>query len=385
MYYGFLNTYYMMNNKRILVVCTTDSMIWNFLTPHIDYLIFKGYTVECACSRTGLYYNELECKGYKLHEIDFERNPFCSKNVTAFFKLRKLIKKGEFDIIHCHEPVGGAMGRLAGASCRKYVMYFAHGFHFFSGAPKKHWFFYYTFEYILSFLTDAIVTICKEDYERAKKLYAKNTYYIHGIGVDFKKFNVVDTIQYRREIRKEYGVGEDDILLISVGEMIKRKNHQIILSAMKSINQDKVHLFICGDGELQEYLKKLSISYGIEDKIHFLGFRRDVPNVLCSADIFIFPSLWEGLGLAGLEAMYMGIPVIGSKRQGIKDYVRDGETGLLFNPENEQDLSNAINKIINNHNLVDKFRKKGKEVALLYSIENSINEIEDIYKKEGII
>lgn len=371
--------------SKILIVCTTDSMIWNFLTPHIDYLRSKGFQVECACSRTGFYYEELESKGYVLHEIQFERSPFRLKNVKAFFDLRKLVKAGGFDIIHCHEPVGGAMGRLAGKSRGKKVIYFAHGFHFFEGAPLKHWILYFTFEYILSFFTNALVTICQEDYQRSKKLHAKRNYYIHGIGINFKKYDNVNTEFYRQTIRNQYGISEKDVLLITVGEMIKRKNHEIILSSMKISKRDNLHLFICGDGELIEYLKELSITYGLKNRVHFLGFRRDIPHVLCAADIFIFPSLWEGLGLAGLEAMYMGLPIIGSKRQGIKDYVIENKSGLLFTPTNEKELSRCIDDIIERNNSDNNFNREGMEIAKRYSIENSIKEIEAIYIKEGII
>lgn len=371
--------------KKILIVCTTDSMIWNFLTPHIDYLVNKGHDVECACSRTGFYFDELEERGYVLHEVDFQRSPFRIKNFSAFFSLRKLITDKGYDIIHCHEPVGGAMGRLAGRSCGKYVMYFAHGFHFFDGAPLKHWILYYSFEYILSYFTDAIVTICKEDYERSKNFHAKNCYYIHGIGIDYCKYDISNPEQNRNQIRHDLGIKNNDIVLITVGEMIRRKNHQIILEAMNVIRRNDVHLIICGDGELKDYLLSLSKDFGIADNVHFLGFRRDIPNVLCTADVFIFPSLWEGLGLAGLEAMYMRIPVIGSMRQGIKDYVVDNKTGLLFNPQNKDELISCIETIINNSTKATEFGKNGRDMSLKYSIENSICDIENIYIKEGII
>lgn len=374
-----------MENKKILIVCTTDSMIWNFLTPHIDYLVNRGHDVECACSRTGFYFDELTDSGYILHEVDFQRSPFRIKNISAFFTLRKLIKAYDYDIIQCHEPVGGAIGRLAGRSCGKYVMYFAHGFHFFDGAPLKHWMLYYSFEYILSYFTDAIITICKEDFERSKKFHAKNCYYIHGIGIDYSKYDITNPKQNRKQIRQNIGVKNQEIVLITVGEMIRRKNHRIILEAMSAINRHDIHLIICGDGELKDYLFKLSKELGISDKVHFLGFRRDIPNVLCAADAFIFPSLWEGLGLAGLEAMYMGIPVIGSRRQGIKDYVLDNNTGLLFDPQDKYELVSCIESIFQNPKSNSKFSENGKNIALKYSIENSVNDIEKIYIKEGII
>ena len=162
-------------------------MIWNFLIPHINELKKKGYIVECAASKTGIYFEELKDKyDIQIFEIPFTRNPISLKNIKSFFALSKLIKKRKYDLIYCHEPVGGMMGRLAGKLNGKKVIYMAHGFHFFKGASAKHWMIYYPAEFILSFFSDALITINQEDYSRAKKLYAKHNYYIHGIGIQEK-------------------------------------------------------------------------------------------------------------------------------------------------------------------------------------------------------
>lgn len=368
---------------KILVVCTTDSMIWNFLIPHIKFLIDKGVEVECACSRTGFYFDELvNLNGLVLHEVCFERNPFKKRNLMAFSQLKNIIKEGEFDLIHCHEPVGGAMGRLAGKCCKKKVMYFAHGFHFFSGAPLKHWFLYYVFEYLLSFLTDSIITICHEDYDRAKRLHAKRCYYIHGIGVNFNKYNIDYPNDIRKKYRKEIGLLDTDIALLSVGELSIRKNHKVVVEALKKLNNPNLHFVICGEGDELANLEGLVNNLGLNDKVHFMGFRRDIPYLLRACDYFIFPSLWEGLGLAGIEAMYCGLPVIGSNRQGIKDYVIAEETGFLFEPNNPEQLCDIIENIIqvDNKTMIN----KGIEIASSYSLERVVEELDVIYKKEKV-
>lgn len=375
-----------LNKKKILIVCTTDSMIWNFLIPHIFFLREKQIEVECVCSKTGFYYDELVDKyNIKLHEINFARNPIKKQNINAYKQLSNLIKINGYDVIYGHEPVGGAMARLAGKRNHKYVIYIAHGFHFFNKAPIKHWILYFSFEYILSFLTDAIVTICKEDFLHAKKLHAKRCYYIPGIGVDFSKFKIADKDYYNDRYRKEIGIKTDDIVLLSVGELSIRKNHKVIIEALAKLKDDKNKLVLCGEGNQEEKLKKICIQYGVEESVFFLGFRRDVANVLCMADIFIFPSLWEGLGLAGIEAMYNQLPVIGSNRQGIKDYVINGETGYLFEPMSVDDLVDKIDKLSKNEKLRISLGENGKNKAELYSLNNSKKALERIYIKESII
>lgn len=369
---------------KVLVLCTTDSMIWNFLIPHIKYLLDKGHQVECACSRTGFYFDELvDIYGFTLHEIQFERSPFKIKNCKAFCQLVKLVKSGNYNLIHCHEPVGGAMGRLAGKISRKKVMYFAHGFHFFKGAPFKHWVLYYVFEYLLSFLTDSIVTICNEDYNRAKRFHSKSCYYIHGIGVDFKKYELHSITETREKYKNLFNIPPDVPILLSVGELSVRKNHKVLLCALPKVKCQNVHLVICGEGEELKNLSLLAQKLDIINRVHFAGFRRDIPEVLSIGDAFVFPSLWEGLGLAGIEAMYSGLPVIGSNRQGIKDYVIDGKTGFLFEPENSDQLAHCINKVLSCDRTL--LVRNGHEVASQFSLGNVINELDKIYKSESIL
>lgn len=371
--------------KRMLIVCTTDSMIWNFLIPHIKELEKKGIWVECACSRTGFYFDELEqIYNIRLHEINFGRNPFKLQNISAFKKLLKLIKLEQYDIIYGHEPVGGAMARLAGKANRKKVIYLSHGFHFFKHAPLKHWILYYSFEFVLSFFTDAIITICSEDFKNAKKLHAKRIYKIPGIGVDFNKYDISDREFLRKSMRKKLGLSENDVALVCVGELSKRKNQVVILEAMSRMNNEHIHLILAGEGQLEKYIEKKARDLGLTDKIHLLGFRRDVANILCIADIFVFPSLWEGLGLAGIEAMYSGVPIIGSNRQGIKDYIINNKTGFLFDPTNVKQLCNAINMMLDDKCNTKKMIFEGKKLVEMFSIDNSIKELNKIYEAEGL-
>lgn len=372
--------------KKALIVSTTDSMIWNFLIPHILELEKHGIRVECACSNTGFYFDELKNKyGLVLHEIPFARNPFKAQNVRAFKRLSRLIKENRYDLIYGHEPVGGAMARLAGKANHKYVLYIAHGFHFFEHAPLKHWVLYYSFEWILSFLTDAIVTICQEDYQHAKKLHAKRCYYIPGIGVDFSKFDSINKEEERKKYRSEFDFSCEDFVLITVGELSVRKNQIVVLRAIKNLSNNNIKLILCGEGDQEEFLRKTCKELGIDSQVKFLGFRRDVPKVLCAADLFIFPSLWEGLGLAGIEAMYSGLPIIGSDRQGIKDYVINEKTGLLFCPNDDKLLGKHIERLMEDEEYRKDLSFAGKEFTAKYSIENSIKALNVIYTSEKII
>lgn len=361
--------------KKVLVVCTTDSMIWNFLVPHIEFLQSKGVIVECACSKTGFYFEELQSKGLVLHEMPFERSPFRLKNIKAFFKLKKLIKDNGYDLIQCHEPVGGAMGRLAGKSCRKKVMYFAHGFHFFKGAPKYSKL-YYVFEKYLSYLTDILITINHEDYVASQKFHAKANYLIHGIGIDTSKF-IRNT--NRIYLESEFNLSIENKYILSVGELIPRKNHLSIIRAMSSL-PDNIHYLIVGDGIYKTKLIKEVHIRGLDDRVHFLGFRKDISMICNAADMFVFPSIQEGLSVALMEAMAIGLPIVASNIRGNCDLIDEGKGGYLVKFYDSEEYSLRIKQLFDNPDLMSAFGQYNQRKITLFDIKTVLKEIENIIK-----
>ena len=205
------------------------------------------------------------------------------------------------------------MTRLAAKKARKYgslVMYTCHGFHFHNSSSKKNWLLYYPVEKFLSKYCDYIVTINREDYNRAKTFHCKNVRYIPSVGVDI---NAIKKLVVNKAEKKEsIGVPADKTLIISAGELIERKNHEVIIRALAKINNPDVYYAIAGKGPLKEYLSDLAKELGIADRVIFLGFRTDVFELYHAADISAFPSKIEGLGLAGVEAMAAGVPLVSS-------------------------------------------------------------------------
>jgi len=337
----------MMNEikNKILVVCTTDSMITNFLIPHIDDLKARGHQVECACSRTGQFMDML-VNDYHIttHEIDFYRSPFSFANIKALRDLLRLVKKGNYDVIFCHEPVGGAMGRFAGHLCGIKVVYMAHGFHFFKGAPKKNYLFYVV-ENLLARWTDVLITINSEDYLASTHFACDKRIKLNGIGVDTKKFSYEPNRDYINTI-----VDKESVVLLSVGELIPRKNHEVVIKAIASLNDKSIHYLVAGEGELMSYLTNLATRLAICDQIHLLGYRTDI-NKLCNAcDIYIMPSLQEGLSVALMEAMAAGNAIIASSIRGNTDLI-DANGGILVSPCDIKEYAVAIRKLADSKEL----------------------------------
>lgn len=360
---------------KVLILCTTDSMLTNFLVPHIKNMEKKGYYVDCACSITGDFFAILrDVFKFNMYEIGFERSPFSLKNISAFFELNALIKKNKYDVIFCHEPVGGAMGRFVGRLHHSKVVYMAHGFHFYKGAPAKMKLFYLV-ERFLARWTDVLITINREDYEASLKFKAKKKVLTNGIGVDTSKFICEPNKTYIRQLLR---VSEDDCILLSVGELIVRKNHESIIRAIKKINNPHIHFVIAGDGELTEYLHKLIKSLNLENQVHLLGYRRDISKLCNSADIYVMPSLQEGLSVALMEAMSCGKSVIVSKIRGNVDLIDEGKGGYLVEAKDIDGYAKAITDLVSNSLLQKSFGDYNREKVKLFDIKKVINQIDEI-------
>ena len=355
--------------KKILIVSTVSRQFYLFEQGNIEVLKSLGYEIHGAANFADA--NErLDALNIIRHPIDIQRSPFSLKNIKAYQQLKELMRAKNFDAVHCHSPVGGVLARLAAKSIQlSPVIYTAHGFHFYDGAPKTNWILYYTVEKFLSRFTDLLITINKEDYERAKKFKAKRVVYIPGIGVDCNKF--IPHEKKRNEKRKELGLHDDTIVLLSIGELIKRKNHETALKAIAELKNQKLIYLICGRGELESHLRQLSRKLGIEEKVLFLGFRNDIPELCMASDIFIFPSYQEGLPVSVMEAMSAGLPVVCSAIRGNKDLIENDKGGFLLGAKDVEGFAKSIDMLIKNHNLgkdmgrfnLDKVKTYDKQVV----------------------
>ena len=321
--------------SKILFITNTANKIGSFSTASIQAAQKTGIEfnmVACwSCSKEEM--NKLEKEfGVKLHHVELDRSPYSFKNYSAFKQIEKIICEEGIDYIHCNTPVGGILGRLAGKKCKvKKVIYQAHGFHFYKGAPIKNWLMYYPVEKLLARFTDAIITINKEDYELAKsKLKLRNggkVYYVPGVGIDTSQYSTNTTL--RKDKRIEMGLQESDIALISMGDLIERKNYDTAIRAIAEAHNKNLQYYICGKGPEEENLKKLAQKLGIAKQIHFLGFRSDVKELLAASDIFLFTTKQEGLPRSMMEAMASGLPCIASKIRGNSDLLENSGGGFL--------------------------------------------------------
>ena len=341
--------------KKALFVATIYGFLNSIETNNMRLLQDMGCEVHCMANP---YQDQDPAKarvetpnidaigGIIKHDWVCARSPYDKNNIIALKQLKSLLDSTHFDIVHCHTPMGGVLARIACAPYRKKglkVIYTAHGFHFFKGAPRKNWLVYYPIEKELSRVTDTLVTITREDYALARgSFFAGRTSYVPGVGVDLEKFR--DVAIDRDAKRREMGIVPSDILLLSVGELNTNKNHQVVIQALGRLSNPRIHYVIAGTGDQADSLQKLAEECGVN--LHLLGYRDDVPELLKAADIYALPSLREGLNVSLMEAMASGLPCICGKIRGNVDLIDNGCGGTLFDPTDVASCANALEAML---------------------------------------
>lgn len=372
------------------MLATTAAMIEQFNKNNIEILRDMGYVVDVAGNfETGNPISDkkidefkywIEMGNGKWIQIPATRNPLDIRGL--FQSVRILIRENKYEFLHCHTPVGSVIGRIAGHNMNIPVVYTAHGFHFFKGAPLKNWMIYYPIEKILSRWTDTLILLNQEDYGIAqKKFHSKRVEYIPGVGVNREEIRkaVID----RNAMRKTLGLNQDDFVIISVGELIKRKNQGIIVETLAEISNPKVKCIICGKGNQKEYLEKLIVKNNLQDRVFLLGFREDIAALCKMSDAFFFPSKQEGLSMAMMEAMAAGMPIIASDIRGNRDLIQDGFGGILVGPDDKQGYVNAVKCLVDNSDIREKMGKNNIVESAKYDRKIIEEKMKKIY--EGLI
>ena len=377
---------------RVLFVATVVKT--HIMEFHIPYLqMFQEAGWETAVAARNDYEDPSDCvipycDNY--YNIPFARNPLHPSNVRAYRKLKNVIDKGNYDIIHCHTPVGGMLGRFAARHTRKRgtkVIYTAHGFHFFKGAPLLNWLVYYPAERWMAHYTDDLITINKEDYNRVQNFKAKRVHYVPGVGIDLEKFvpprDFTERQREKDEKRRELMLKPEDFVVLSVGELIKRKNHEVVIRAIAQIKREseetynRIQYLICGRGVLEQKLKQLAHDLDVEEHVHFLGYRSDICQICHASDLFVFMSFQEGLPVALMEAMACGLPVACSNIRGNQDLVNDGENGVLVDNTPNAVTSYICNFVDEDEVLQDdvKVRLEKMQMFDLTSVKEKMSQI----------
>lgn len=373
-----------MSRGKVLFLATVYTHLATFHIPFMRLLEDKGYEVHAAASAAEGRKEEVEAIGVKCWDIPFARSPYSPKNLRAFQELKRLLEAHHFALVHVHTPVAAFLGRyLAKATGQGPVLYTAHGFHFYKGAPLRNWLIYYTAERLAARWTDGLIVMNGEDFDNARRLGFepdKNLFYVHGVGVDLTHYSPLASP--KEYIRLELSLSPTGVVVTCAAEMIPRKNHMLLLNAWKILSArcSDCYLLLMGTGELlsvlQEKVKEEQIP-----RVYFLGYRRDVPQILRESDIVTLTSKHEGLPRCIMEAMAAGKPVVATDVRGSRDLVEHGKTGFLVELGDVEGLVSALETLIKNEGLRKSMGKAGLEKIKDYSLDRVLCEMEAIYKR----
>lgn len=367
--------------KKVLFVATVvKTHIMEFHIPYLKMFKEKGW--ETAVAARNDYENPDDCViPYcdTYYDTPFERSPIKPGNIVSYKQLKKIIDEGKYDIVHCHTPVGAMLARLAAIKARKNgtrVIYTAHGFHFFKGAPLLNWLIYFPVEWICSFMTDTLITINQEDYAFAKKhMNAKQIEYVPGVGIDLNKFGISQVNPC--EMRETLGIHDDKVWVLNVGELIPRKNQEALIKAIVDIPE--IYLTIAGRGELQEQLANLIAELHLEDRVKLLGYRNDISDLCQAADVFAFPSFQEGLSVALMEAMACARPIVCGAIRGNTDLI-DKDGGELFDPHDVDAIRKALQSVLERD--CSALGRYNAEKIKHFDLSSVLDQMQTVYRPE---
>lgn len=375
----------MSGSKKALLVTTVSGFVPQFEMNNVRLLQERGYEVHYASNFDMPSYGDnndrLKGTGIRCHQIAFAREPWNLQNMSAVRELAALIRREGVSLLHCHTPMGAACARVAAARTGlRNVIYTAHGFHFFDGAPKKNWLIYYPVEKFLSRYTDSLLLINREDYARARKKFsARHTDLLPGVGIDIEA--VQRGSAESAGLREELGISPDKRVLLTAGEMIPRKNQALLLEVLRRLNNPSLTLVILGHGKLRDELQARAKALGVEQQVLFPGYRTDVFRFYGMADLFLFPSLQEGLPVAVMEAMAAGLPVVASGVRGNRDLILPGKGGELLSPHRATDWEKVVSILLGDCKKREAYGLYNRQRIGAFSREANETKMREIYAR----
>lgn len=375
----------MSERKKVLFAATVYSHLAAFHKPFIELLQRKGYEVHAAANPDHGRKEEIEEMGVVCWDVPFSRSPYHSDNFKAIKELSQLFRNYYFDLIHVHTPVASFLVRYMAKKCKQgAVLYTAHGFHFYEGAPIQNWLIYYTAEKIASRWTDGLIVMNEEDYKNGKRLGFKENqslFFMHGVGISLGQYNNGNAHD-DSYVREQLDIGENDIVISYIAELNDNKNHMFLLKNWNTLLQyhPNVHCLLIGTGENEQKLKTYAKEQNLKN-IHFLGYRSDIPKILSQTDIVALLSYREGLPRCIMEAMASGKPLIVTNIRGSRDLVKHSVNGFVVNIDDDQSLIEYFAKLINNKNLRKKMGQASLKEIQPYDLKYVLSEMEKIYCK----
>lgn len=369
----------MSNNSKIRILeCIRQGKVGGgeshllSLMEHIDRDKFEPVVLSFT---PGPMVDRLREMGIETHVIYTEK-PF---DLSIWKKVKKFIDSQQVNLIHAHGTRANSNISWAAKRLRIPVVYTVHGWSFHQDQNILTRNMRVMGEKYLTASSALNISVSESNRDSGRKMLGNFSSVVVNNGIDQQRFSPDGKF---KDIRAELGISKEAVLLLFIARFTGHKQPLTLIRAFqKAVSENpSLHLLMVGDGDEKEAALKMVGTFGISDKITFQPFRSDVPDVLLGADIFILPSLWEGLPIGLLEAMAMGKAVIATRVDGTSEVVNHRENGLLIKPGDIGAITNAILELSNNAALRTQFGKKAiATVKTKFNAGDMTRKIEQIY------
>jgi glycosyltransferase involved in cell wall biosynthesis len=303
--------------------------------------------------------------------------------MSGIFRILSLFRENRFDVIETFTPHSNLFGIPLAFIAGIPVRIATHHGDVFYNSPR--WFYKLHGWLLNNGMGSRLVAVSEEVYKIAIE---KEEIRPDKIKVILNGINIIRAekplTQIRSRLRADLGLNPDDFIYLSVGRLTQQKGHTYLLDAVPEVlaryPENTIFIF-AGDGDLRDSLEIKAADLGIGSNVYFLGTRSDVPNLLYLANVFVLPSLWEGLPLALLEAMSAGLPVVATRVEGVVTVIKHGKNGYLVPAKNSESLATALLEIRDNEAARKLFSKSNKNlVERDFTIEKMCREYEDLFQ-----
>jgi glycosyltransferase involved in cell wall biosynthesis len=305
-------------------------------------------------------------------------------DLRALYALWRLILREKPDLVHTHTSKAGMLGRLAAKLAGvAIIVHKPHGHVFYGHFGRITSRLFLAVERCLSHLTDRLIALTDgemNDYITLSVCPPEKMVKIHS-GVDISKFR--KSSENMVEKKREMGLSQHGVLIGFVGWLLPIKGPMQLLKAMEDVWQDHENtaLVFIGKGDLDVDLRTEALKIIANGRVNFLGWRNDIDEIMPLFDIFVMPSLNEGMGRVLVEAMAAGKPIVASKVGGIPDLVQHNHNGLLVPPGDEKALAAGIRQLINDPAKAKKMGQRGQELCNQFSVESMVEKIDRLYSE----
>ncbi len=371
---------------RLLMVATVAGTLRAFLAPIALHFRARGWRVDALAQ--GASSSEACVSAFdRVWDMPWSRSVLAPANLLyAPRHIRAVVEREGYELVHVHTPVAAFVARYALRRPRRnrlpQVIYTAHGFHFYSGGPPLENGIYLALEKLAGRWTDYLVVINREDEDAARRyrlVPPSRVRYMPGIGIDVERVRLgAVTAEEVARVRQELGLMADTPLFVMVAELSPRKRPADAIRALALATHQDAHLAFAGAGPLLPHLQHISHDLGLDGRVHLLGYRHDVPALMCAAAAVLLSSRQEGLPRSVMEAMALQVPTIATDIRGTRELLSGGH-GLLTRVGDVAGLAQHMDWILDYPSEARALGQRGRERLKGYDLSTVLGLHESLY------